>query len=139
MYNDPFGGLNPYSGLVAQLEKQLEELKGMNRQAAQQVRPGFDPAFTNMIRSEVELYLQQRQQPAPQNPMQMIAAAISESISGADMELIATNIQRIPEWIRSTEGKEFAQLAADSIKKHLGGSNGADTATTVAAETRNTA
>lgn len=128
MYNDPFGGLNPYAGLTAQLEKQLEELKGMTRQAAQQARPGFDPAFTNMIRSEVELYMQQRQQPAQQNPMQLVTAAISESVSAADMELIASNIALVPDWLRTTEGKKFVQQATAGIKKFVGGkSSGATT------------
>lgn len=138
MYNDPFGSFNPYSGLTAQLEKQLAEIKGLSAQMAQQVRPGFDPAFTNMIRSEVELYMQQRgQQPAQQqqqNPMQLIAGAISESVSASDMEMIAGNINLVPDWLRSKDGREFVQMATESLKKYMGGSSGANQAATVATQ-----
>ncbi|MHA1086683.1 hypothetical protein [Enterobacter ludwigii] len=64
--------------------------------------------------------------------MQLVTMAISESVSAADMALIAANFAQVPDWLRTAEGKKVVQQTTNGIKKFLGGNSsgtGADAAT----------
>jgi hypothetical protein len=143
-----FGGFNlPGAGPMSSFDSAgmnnnfNQYLESLRAQLMQQYMPPQNQNPYAQVDARIEQYMTQngypprQQQPAalpapqeqPQNPMQLVTAAISESVSAADMELIAANIARVPDWIRSNEGKKFVQQATGSIKKFVGGKNsGAD-------------
>jgi hypothetical protein len=63
MYINPFraDGTNPFTGLEKQLEEQLSEIL---TQAHQTVKPATDQYLAQMVRTEVDRYLQERETPA---------------------------------------------------------------------------
>ena len=122
MYVDPYGA-NPYAGLEKQLREQLAQIEEMGRQSLQRVQPGYDPAFTQTIRQEVDRYMQERQ-PVPQ-PMHDITAAVEQSMPAEDLNFLASNISVLPDFLRSKEGKDLLALLVDGMKKR--GSSGANT------------
>ena len=137
-----FGG-NPLGNFDAGafnngLNQYLESLKSqmMQQYAPQQQNPyaTIDARIAEYMRANGYAPRQQQtEQPAAlppppqQNPMQLVTAAISESVSAADMELIASNIAMVPDWLRTAEGKKIVQQATSGIKKFVGGkSSGAN-------------
>ncbi|WP_368766709.1 hypothetical protein [Enterobacter hormaechei] len=123
MYIDPYG-VNPFAGLEKQLRDQLAQIEEMGRQSVQraQVQPGYDPAFTQTIRQEVDRYMQERQ-PVPQ-PMQEIVSAVEQTMPTEDLNFLAGNISALPVFLRSSEGKSLLALLVEGMKKS--GSCGAD-------------
>lgn len=132
-------GFDPMNMLSGNLQQYLD---GIKQQISQQYTHQQNPYA--QIDARIEAYMtqngypprqQQQQLPAPQaaalpppqqqNPMQLVTAAISESVSAADMELIATNIAMVPDWLRTTEGKKIVQQATAGIKKFVGGKSSA--------------
>jgi hypothetical protein len=122
MYVNPYGA-NPYAGLEKQLREQLAQIEEMGRQSVQRVQPGYDPAFTQTIRIEVDRYLQERQPAAPQ-PVQAITAAIEESLPAEDLNFLAGNISALPDFLRSQDGKDLMGMLVTELRKR--GSSGAD-------------
>lgn len=128
-----FGGLDPMNPFNSGIQQYLD---GIRAQLAQQYNQQQNPYA--QIDARIEAYMtqngyppRQQQLPAPQqaalpapqqqNPMQLVTAAISESVSAADMELIASNIASVPDWLRTPEGKKIVQQATNGIKKFVGG------------------
>ncbi|HGH3375625.1 TPA: hypothetical protein ACJILP_000297 [Enterobacter ludwigii] len=86
---------------------------------------GFDAgAFNNGLNQyleSVKAQLMQQYAPPPQqqeaalpatqeqqqNPMQLVRMAISESVSTANMALIAANFAQVLDWLRTAEGKKL--------------------------------
>ena len=141
-----FGG-NPLGNFdVGAFNSGLNQyMENLRAQLMQQYAPQQQNPYAQ-IDARIEQYMtqngypprQQQQLPAPQaaalpapqqqNPMQLVTAAISESVSAADMELIATNIALVPDWLRTAEGKKIVQQATAGIKKFVGGKgSGANT------------
>lgn len=128
-----------YGGFNFGLNQYLDSLR---TQLMQQYAPQQPQNPYATIDARIEEYMrangypprqQQGQQPAAlpapqqQNPMQLVTSAISETVSAADMELIASNIHLVPDWLRTPEGKKIVQQATAGIKKYVGGkSSGAN-------------
>lgn len=121
MFTNPYG-VNPFASLENQLREQLAQIEELGRQSTHRVQPGFDPAFTQTIRQEVERYMQERQ-PVPL-PMHEIAVAVEQSMPAEDLNFLASNISALPDFLRSNEGKDLLALLVDGMKKR--GNSGAN-------------
>jgi DNA-nicking Smr family endonuclease len=117
-----FGYQNPLAGLRQQLEKQLQDLDAMEQQAMRTQQPtGVDAYMQNVVRQEVDRYLNERQQSAPaqpENPMAQITGAIESVLPGDDVKFLAENIGIMPEYLRSAEGKGLLEKMVKGMRKH---------------------
>lgn len=89
-YAPPPQQQNPYAAIDARVENYMTQNGYPPRQQVQQ--------------QEAALSATQEQQ---QNPMQLVTMAISESVSAADMALIAANFAQVLDWLRTAEGKKL--------------------------------
>ncbi|WP_370610879.1 hypothetical protein [Klebsiella aerogenes] len=111
---------NPLAGLRQQLEKQLQDLNALEQQAFRPQQPAqIDPYMQNVVRQEVERYMQERQpQQQQSSPMNQIAAAVESVLAGDDVKFLAENIGSLPDYLRTGEGKGLLEKMVKGLKKH---------------------
>lgn len=116
MYTNPFGagGTNPFTGLEKQLEQQLSEIRTL---AQQTVKPATDQYLVQMVRTEVDRYLQERETPAAGSPMSKIVAAVESSLPVDDVKYLAANIERLPSFLGGGDGKDLLKMVVDGLRK----------------------
>lgn len=114
---------SPFGDLEAQLKQQLEQVQQQGRQYMQQIQqqyappaPGFDPAFRDSIRREIDIYDEERKA-AGHNPMTKITDAIASVLSIDDQQLLAGNMELLPGYFQSEDGRSLLAMLVEGIKK----------------------
>ncbi|HEY4438695.1 MAG TPA: hypothetical protein VGN40_21295 [Lelliottia sp.] len=118
---NPLAGLNLYDPQVRQLVAQ------------------HYPQYAHMLPQ-----MQQQQYYPPQYQQQQYApppppAVPDFGLTLAEQQFLYQNANLIPAFYQTADGKALNKMLVEGLQKMLGVSSGANTATTVAAETRNTA
>lgn len=132
-YIDPFGS-DPYGNIAEQMKTQLAQIEDMRQKAMQGMKPGFDPAFTQLIRSEIDNYMQGRQTaPDVPQPMQDIISAVEKNMRPGDAQFVANNISALPKFFGTREGQDILQMLVEGLQKMSGVNSGENTAAAVAA------
>ncbi|WP_343529318.1 hypothetical protein [Yokenella regensburgei] len=121
MYINPFGlsggNGNPYAALEQQIRQQLAEIEELGRRAVETFQG--------------QQQVQQNQPQIPQ-PVQDISAAIEKNMMPDDLQYLAGNIYRLPEFFGSSDGRDILRMVIDGLKKS--GESSGTTTTAAAAE-----
>lgn len=109
----------------------------------------YDPTVRNWVAQNLPQYVhmlpqfQQQQQFQPQYQQPQYAAptpAVPDfGLTLAEQQFLYHNANLIPAFYQTPDGKALNKMLVEGMQKMLGVSSGANTATAVAAETRNTA
>ncbi|AYN30019.1 hypothetical protein D8682_25385 [Buttiauxella sp. 3AFRM03] len=136
MYNNIYGAnpaYNPMAMLEQNLREQLGQIEQMARQYAAPQQLAAPSIEQRLAAVEQALQNQQNQQgQGASQPMQAISAAIEKNMTPDDLQYLAGNIQRLPDFFNGSDGRDILRMVVDGLKKS-GESGGTATTTTTAA------